>query len=244
MKLALITGASRGIGKATLLSLAQTGIPVIGTATTAAGAEKITTELAAQNLPGQGMQLQVEESSSIAALFSAIEEKYNTLPTILVNNAGVTRDNLFLRMTDEEWEKTLNTNLTGVYHLTKACIRHMIKQRWGRIIQISSVSAFMGNPGQVNYAASKAALVGFSKSLATEIAARGITCNVVAPGFIETDMTNILPEAQKKQLLERIPMKRIGHPEEIAEMIIFLASEKSSYITGQTFHVNGGLYMD
>lgn len=242
-KLALVTGASRGIGRAILTTLAANGMTVIGTATSVEGSDAISTFLTAEGYLGRGMRLEVTQDGSIASLFEEIKAVYGKMPNILVNNAAVTRDNLMLRMKDDEWNTIIDTNLSAVYHITKACLRDMVKQRWGRIINISSISAFMGNPGQANYAAAKAGLLGFTKSLAAEVASRGITCNVVAPGFIDTDMTKALPEAQRQKLCDVIPMGRVGAPEEIASVVAFLASDAASYVTGETIHVNGGMYM-
>jgi 3-oxoacyl-[acyl-carrier protein] reductase len=242
-KLALVTGASRGIGRAILAALAKTGITVVGTATSIAGADAITDFITSQGFKGKGFVLDVTDSVSINTLFEEIRNTYDKMPAILVNNAGITRDNLMLRMKDEEWDSIIQTNLSAVYHVTKACLRDMVKQRWGRIVNISSISAFMGNPGQANYAAAKAGLVGFTKSLAAEVASRGITCNVVAPGFIDTDMTQALSEAHRQKLCDNIPMGRVGNPEEIAAVVAFMVSDLASYVTGETLHVNGGLYM-
>ncbi len=243
-KVALVTGATRGIGKAIALQLGQQGATVIGTATSDTGAESITKYLAENTISGKGIVLDVTDAGAVATQLDAIEEAFGVVQ-ILVNNAGITRDNLMLRMKDEEWHTILDTNLTAVYRLCRLLLRNMLKSKWGRIINISSVSAFMGNPGQANYAAAKAGLVGFSKSLAAEIGgpSRNLTVNVVAPGFIDTDMTRAIPEAQQQELNERIPMGRVGRPEEIAAVVGFLASPAASYITGETIHVNGGMYM-
>jgi 3-oxoacyl-[acyl-carrier protein] reductase len=241
-KIALVTGASRGIGRAIALDLARKGALLIGTATTQAGADKISAVLTDQGLRGQGLVLNVTDPLSIDNLFSEIEKNFSA-PSILVNNAGITRDNIFLRMKPEEWDEVISTNLTSVYRLTKICLRGMLKARWGRIINISSVVGTMGNAGQANYAASKAGIIGFSRSVAQEIASRDITVNVVAPGFIETEMTQKLTEDQKKAIADKIPMQRIGSPEEIAYTVSFLASPHASYITGQVIHVNGGMLM-
>jgi len=242
-KLALITGASRGIGQAILTALAKTGAIVVGTATSEKGAEAISTFIDENNFQGKGLALDVTSTQSIAQLFASIKETYGQMPDILVNNAAITRDNLMLRMKDDEWESIIDTNLTSVYRMSKACLRDMMKKRWGRIVNISSISAFFGNPGQANYAAAKSGLIGFSKSLASEVASRGITCNIVAPGFIDTDMTRALPEEYREKLCDNIPTGRVGTPEEIAAVVAFLASSAASYVTGETIHVNGGMYM-
>ena len=242
-KVALITGASRGIGRAILDGLAQQGATVIGTATTAAGAQAISDYLAEKKWPGFGMVLNVSDVDSINTLFNQLSEMHPTGPHILVNNAGITRDGLLLRMSDDDWMDVIQTNLTGIFRLTKLCIRPMIKARWGRIINISSLSGVMGNAGQSNYAAAKAGVLGFSKSLAQEIASRGVTVNVVAPGYIRTDMTEVLNDEIKARAVEHIPAKRFGEPEEIAAAVSFLASPQASYVTGTTIHVNGGIYM-
>ena len=228
-KTALVTGASRGIGLAIAQSLTEMGAKVIGTATTPQGALKI-----------HGKVLNLAEPDSVQAL---IAELGSDLPDILVNNAGITRDNLLLRMKESEWNEVIQTNLTGVFLLTRACLKNMLKARWGRIIHISSVSGMMGNPGQTNYAAAKAGLIGFAKSLASEVGSRNITVNVVAPGFIETDMTKGLNEEQQKILLSRVPLGRLGQPQDIAATVGFLASQEAGYITGETIQVNGGMYM-
>lgn len=241
-KVALVTGASRGIGNAIAIALARQGATVIGTATTPAGAEKISAELTDQGLKGQGLVLNVSDPASIEAVMSELQ-KNHAAPLILVNNAAVTRDNIMLRMKQEEWDTVIDTDLNSVFRLARACLKGMIKARWGRIISISSVVAATGNPGQANYAAAKAGMIGFSKSLAYEIAIRDVTVNVVAPGFIDTEMTRHLTEEQKQAILNRVPMQRLGKPEEIAYAVGFLASPLASYITGQTIHVNGGMYM-
>lgn len=241
-KVALITGATRGIGQSILLTLGQMGATVVGTATSEQGAQTISMFCQQKNIKGYGMVLNVADPVSIDQSIESITETVG-LPVILVNNAGITRDNLLMRMKDEEWEAVLNTNLTGVFRITKACIRGMLKARWGRIISISSIVGTTGNPGQANYAAAKAGVVAFSKSLAKEIASRGITVNVVAPGFIDTDMTKILTEDQKRVLLQNIPVGVMGSPEDIAASVAFLASEQARYITGETLHVNGGMNM-
>lgn len=240
-KIALVTGASRGIGKAIALVLAGQGANVIGTATTEQGAAAITEYFKEQGLKGQGIVMDISNVASIESAFSKMMNDIGA-PSILVNNAGVTADNLFLRMKAEEWSKVIHTNLTGAFHVMQACIRSMIKARWGRIVNISSVVGSIGNAGQVNYAASKAGLFGLTKSLARELGSRSITVNAVAPGFIDTDMTRELSEEQRKNLMEQIPLARIGKPEDIADAVLFLVS-KGDYITGETLHVNGGLYM-
>lgn len=240
--IALVTGASRGIGRAIAEELARQGMIVLGTATTEAGAEAISQYLKDQNLSGKGYAANVAEDSSVAELLAAIEAEYGS-PTVLVNNAGITRDNLLLRMKPDEWNEVINTNLTSMYRLCKACVKGMTKARRGRIINISSVVGSSGNGGQTNYSASKAGIEGFTRSLAKEIGSRGITVNAVAPGFIETDMTRDLPEQQTAALLSQIPLGRLGQPEEIAAAVGFLASERGAYITGETLHVNGGMYM-
>jgi 3-oxoacyl-[acyl-carrier protein] reductase len=241
-KIALVTGASRGIGQAIAFELAKQGAIVAGTATTQAGAEKISAQFKEAQLSGQGFVLNVTDQAAIETVLAAIKTQYGA-PTILVNNAGITRDNLMLRMKDEEWNEVINTNLTAIFHLTKRCIKDMLKARSGRIINISSLVGATGNPGQVNYSAAKAGLIGFSKSLAQEVASRDITVNVVAPGFIETDMTHVLSADQKAALLTKIPSNRLGQPADIANAVVFLASPQANYITGQTLHVNGGMYM-
>lgn len=241
-KIALITGASRGIGKATALALGHQGMFVAGTATTEAGAEAITAFLREEGVEGQGLVADVSDVDSVAALLEEIATLAG-LPVVVVNNAGVTRDNLLLRMKAEEWDAVVNTNLNSMYRVCKACLKGMTKARFGRIINISSVVGSSGNAGQTNYAATKAGIEGFTRSLAKEIGSRGITVNAVAPGFIETDMTDALPEEQKLALLGQVPLGRLGRPEEIANVVAFLASDQGSYITGETLHVNGGMYM-
>ncbi len=243
-RVALVTGASRGIGKAIALRLGQVSdITVVGSSTTESGAKSITQYLQMAGIEGQGIVLDIGEPDSIE---EALAEMTKTagIPAMLINNAGITSDNLFLRMNIEEWSKVIDTNLTGTYRLIHACIRSMIKQRFGRIVNLSSVVGVTGNSGQANYAASKAGIIGLSKSLGRELASRGITVNVVAPGFIDTDMTRTLSEEQQAKLLEQIPMGRMGQPEEVAHMVAFLVSSEAAYITGETFHVNGGMYMN
>lgn len=242
-KIALVTGASRGIGAAIAQMLGSAGATVIGTATSESGAEAISQRFKEQGVAGKGAQLNVTQPDSVEQLIKAITEEFGA-PTILVNNAGITRDNLMLRMKDDEWNDVIDTNLNAVYRVTKACLRGMTKARWGRIINISSVVGSMGNMGQCNYAATKAGVSGFSRSLAKEIGGRGITVNTVAPGFIDTDMTKVLEDAQKDAMLSIIPLQRLGKPEEIASVVGFLSSEGAAYITGETIHVNGGMYMN
>lgn len=242
-QIALVTGASRGIGQAIALELGRQGAQVVGTATSSEGAEKISSVLKEKNVVGKGVVLDVNSTDTITAVLSELE-KSGGAPTLLVNNAGITRDNLLLRMTEDEWDAILNTNLKSVYRMTKACLRAMTKARWGRIISISSVVGAVGNAGQANYAAAKAGLIGFTKALAREVGSRNITVNAVAPGFIETDMTRSLSDAQKEALLKQIPLGRLGRVEEIAHAVAFLASPQAGYITGATLHVNGGMYMN
>ncbi len=241
-EIAFVTGASRGIGRAIAEGLGRAHATVIGTATTQAGADAISERLADVGIKGTGLQLNVTEQESVDAAMKFIKEHY-AAPTILVNNAGVTRDNLLMRMKEDEWQSIIDTNLTSVYRLSKACLRGMMKAKGGRIINIASVVGSTGNPGQANYCAAKAGMIGFTKSLAREVGIRGITVNAVAPGFIDTDMTKELPEQQREVLLAGIPLARLGAPEEIANAVIFLASSNASYITGETIHVNGGMYM-
>ena len=241
-KVALVTGATRGIGHAIALSLGEQGATVIGTATSQNGADTISAYLKEAGINGKGLVLNVTDNEAIETAVSSIEADFGA-PDILVNNAGITRDNLLMRMKDEEWDDIINTNLTPIFKLSKRCLRAMTKARWGRIITITSVVGAMGNAGQSNYAAAKAGVIGFSKSLAREVGARGITVNTVAPGFIDTDMTSGLLEAHKTALLEQVPLKRLGEPEEIAAAVSFLASPNAGYVTGETLHVNGGMYM-
>ncbi|MEJ1296062.1 MAG: 3-oxoacyl-ACP reductase FabG [Candidatus Sedimenticola sp. (ex Thyasira tokunagai)] len=240
--IALVTGASRGIGQAIAHALGKQGATVIGTATTEGGAKAIGERLAAEGIKGAGMLLNVTEQDSVNSVLKAIAAEFGA-PTILVNNAGITRDNLLMRMKEAEWGDILETNLTSIYRLSKGCMRTMMKARAGRIINIASVVGSTGNAGQSNYAAAKAGMIGFTKSLAREIGPRGITVNAVAPGFIDTDMTRELPEEQRTALLAGIPMGRLGEAEEIADAVVFLASPTSGYITGETLHVNGGMFM-
>jgi 3-oxoacyl-[acyl-carrier protein] reductase len=241
-KVALVTGASRGIGKAIATQLQALGATVVGTATSEHGAEKISEYLGSGSTKGMGLVLNVTSDDSIAEMFAAIKETHGAVD-ILVNNAGITRDNLFMRMKDDEWQDILDTNLTSVFKVSKAAIRPMMKKRNGRIINIGSVVGTMGNAGQVNYATAKAGLLGFTKSLAREVASRGITVNTIAPGFIDTDMTQTLTDEQKEGIFSQVPANRLGKPEEIASTVAFLASDVAAYITGETIHVNGGMYM-
>jgi len=241
-QIVLVTGASRGIGAAIALELGQQGAVVIGTATSANGAEAISKTLSAANIKGEGMTLDVNNAEQVEATLKSISEKYGDV-SILVNNAGITRDTLLMRMKDEDWDAVINTNLTSVYRMSQAVMRPMMKARTGRIISISSIVGHMGNPGQANYAAAKAGMAGFTKSLAAEVGSRGITVNCVAPGFIDTDMTAELPEALKAKMIERVPVGRLGSVKEIAATVAFLASPNAAYITGETIHVNGGMLM-
>lgn len=241
-KVALITGASRGIGKAIAKTLASQGYTVIGTATTEEGASAISHYFARWGLSGDGIVMDVSSSESVEEGIDQVKSAYG-VPLVLVNNAGITKDNLLLRMKADEWDSVLNTNLTSMYRTSKAVLRGMSKAKWGRIINVSSVVASMGNAGQVNYAAAKAGVEGFTRSLAKEMAGRGITVNSVAPGFIETDMTKELNEEQVDTMLSIIPAKRLGSPEEVAAVVGFLAGEAAGYVTGETINVNGGMYM-
>lgn len=241
-EIAFVTGASRGIGQAITLELGKQGATVIGTATSEKGAKAITDYLKEAGIMGTGMVLDVTDQSNVESVVKELIEKYGT-PYILVNNAGITRDNLLLRMKEEEWDAIIQTNLTSLFRVSKACLRPMMKARKGRIISISSVVGATGNAGQANYAAAKAGVIGFSKSLAREIGSRGITVNVVAPGFIDTDMTRALPDEQREALLGQIPLARLGDTAEVANAVSFLASPGAGYITGETIHVNGGMYM-
>jgi 3-oxoacyl-[acyl-carrier protein] reductase len=241
-QVALVTGATRGIGRAIALELAKAGATVIGTATTDDGAAKIAEYLAAAGHAGTGIRLDVADGTAVDAALADVEARFGAI-AILVNNAGITRDNLLLRMKDDEWDAVMATNLKPAFRLAKGVLRGMMKARHGRIIHIGSVVGTSGNPGQANYAAAKAALVGFTKSLAQEVGSRNITINCIAPGFVDTDMTRSLPDAQRAKLLERIPLGRLGSPEDIAHAVAFLASPRAGYITGATLHVNGGMYM-
>ncbi len=238
----LVSGASRGIGAAIADALAAAGHVVVGTATTAEGAERISGRFADKGLSGRGVVLDVASAAGIEALIEEMATREGA-PLVLVNNAGITRDNLLMRMKDEEWQSVIETNLGSIYRLSKAVLRAMTKARWGRIINITSVVGSMGNAGQTNYAASKAGMAGFTRSLAREIGSRGITVNCVAPGFIDTDMTRELPESQRSRLLEQIPLGRLGDAAEVAAVVAFLASDSAAYVTGETLHVNGGMYM-
>jgi 3-oxoacyl-[acyl-carrier protein] reductase len=242
-QIALVTGASRGIGAAIAQSLGKQGAIVIGTATSDSGAEAINVALNAANIKGIGIALDVNDGAQIDTVLKEVSSKFGDV-SILVNNAGITKDMLLMRMGDEEWDAVISTNLSSVYRMSKAVLRPMMKARTGRIISISSVVGHMGNAGQTNYAAAKAGMAGFTKSLASEVGSRNITVNCIAPGFIETDMTAELPEEIKVQMLARIPLGRLGSPNEIAATVAFLASPSAAYITGETIHVNGGMYMN
>ena len=241
-EIAVVTGASRGIGAAVARSLADHGATVIGTATTEAGALRIGQMLAGTRCPGTGVVLDVADAASVERTFVSLADR-GLLPGILVNNAGITRDSLLARMHDEDWDAVIDTDLTSLYRMCKACVRHLMRRRGGRIVNVTSVVGFAGNAGQVNYAAAKAGIVGFTRALARELGGRSITVNAVAPGFIDTDMTRDLGPEQRARMLERIPLGRLGAPEEIAAAVTFLASPDAAYITGETLHVNGGMYM-
>ncbi len=242
-RIALVTGASRGIGKAILLELGRRGATVLGTATSESGAAAISSELETAGIEGQGMVLDVTDADQSNALVEDIVGRHGRID-ILVNNAGITRDNLLMRMKDDEWQDIIDTNLSSVFRLSRAVLRPMMKARYGRIVSIASVVGTMGNAGQTNYAAAKAGMIGFSKSLAREVGSRSITVNCVAPGFIDTDMTRALPEGQRQALMQHIPLGRLGSVEDIANAVAYLASDQAGYVTGATLHVNGGMYMD
>ena len=241
-RVALVTGASRGIGEAITQGLAAVGFTVIGTATSDAGAQGISEYLEASGNPGCGMTLDVGDEESVARTVKAICDQYAP-PLVLVNNAGITRDNILMRMKAEEWDDVINTNLSALYRVSKACLRGMTKARWGRIVNITSVVGSMGNIGQSNYAATKAGAEGFSRALARELGSRSVTVNCVAPGFIDTDMTRELSDEQRELMLGQIPLGRLGQPEEIAALVAFLCSDAAAYITGETIHINGGMHM-
>ncbi len=240
--IALVTGASRGIGRAIAMGLAARGAQVIGTATSEEGARSVSEMLASHGYNGRGAVLDAASAESIDALLAQLDQSA-CMPTILVNNAAITRDMLLVRMKPEDWDRVIGTNLTAVFRISKAVLRRMMKERRGRIVNVTSVVALTGNPGQSNYAAAKAGIIGFTKSLAREVASRGITVNCVAPGFIDTDMTRTLSEDQRAVLARQIPMERLGTPEDVAAAVTFLASPAAAYITGETLHINGGLYM-
>ena len=240
-KIVLVTGATRGIGKAIALTLGAAGATVIGTATTESGAENISKVFAENKISGKGMKLDVTDNEQVSNLVKDIGKDFGSVD-ILVNNAGITRDNILLRMKEDEWEDIINTNLSSIYKMSKSVLRGMIKNRSGRIISITSVVGAMGNAGQSNYGAAKAGIIGFTKSLAREVGVRGVTVNAIAPGFIETDMTDSLPDEQKEALAGQIPMGRLGTADEVAQAVLFLAGDGGTYITGQTLHVNGGMY--
>ena len=241
--IALVTGASRGIGQAIALALGKQGAKVVGTATTQKGAAAIQSSFDEQGVQGLGLVLDVTDVDAIAALMKQIKDALG-VPSILVNNAGITRDNLLVRMKEDEWAAVIDANLSSIFRLSKACLRGMMKARHGRIINIASVVAATGNPGQANYSAAKAGMIGFSKSLAREVGIRGITVNAIAPGFIDTDMTRNLPADQRESLISQIPLGRLGDVDDIASAAVFLASPQAAYITGETLHVNGGMHMD
>lgn len=241
-QICLVTGASRGIGRAIAMALGAAGATVVGTATSPAGADAISGALEDAGIAGGGMVLDVTDGESVDALLAAVGERFGP-PTVLVNNAGITRDNLLMRMKEEDWDAVLDTNLKSAFRMTKACLRSMTRARWGRVINIASVVGVTGNPGQANYCAAKAGLQGFTRSLAQEVAGRNITVNVIAPGFIATDMTDKLADEQKSAILGRVPMGRLGSPGDIAQAAVFLASPMADYITGTTLHVNGGMFM-
>lgn len=241
-RVALVTGASRGIGAAIAQKLGAEGFIVIGTATSEGGAAAITERLKASEIEGEGMVLNVTDGASVTAVVAEITKKYAAV-TVLVNNAGITKDNLLMRMSDDEWLDVIDTNLNSIFRLTRACLRGMLKAKWGRVVSITSIVGCMGNAGQTNYAATKAGVAGFSRSMAQEVGSRNITVNAVAPGFIDTDMTKALPEEQRKKLESSIALNRLGQPEEIAGVVAFLCSDAAAYVTGETVQVNGGMYM-
>lgn len=241
-RIALVTGASRGIGAAIAAKLGKDGMLVVGTATSEGGAQAISDRLKEQGIEGQGMVLNVTDPESVESVMAAIKDTYGTI-TVLVNNAGITKDNLLMRMSDDEWFDVVNTNLSAVFRLSKACLRGMLKAKWGRVVNISSIVGSMGNAGQTNYSATKAGVMGFARSMAKEVGSRNITVNSVAPGFIDTDMTKALPDEQRKALTDGIALARLGQPEEIASVVAFLCSDGAAYVTGETIHVNGGMYM-
>jgi len=241
-EIGLVTGATRGIGRAIAIALGGAGATVVGTATSEHGAAAISAYLDEQGVRGRGARLDITSSEAVSELVGAVSEKYGA-PSIVVNNAGITRDNLLLRMKEEEWDSVLDTDLKSVYRVSKACLRGMTKARRGRIVNITSVVGASGNPGQTNYSAAKAGIIGFTKSLAREVGNRGITVNAVAPGFIDTDMTRALSEEQRRELLAGIPLGRLGDPQDIAQAVLYLASPAADYVTGVTLHVNGGMYM-
>jgi 3-oxoacyl-[acyl-carrier protein] reductase len=241
-QIAIVTGASRGIGQAIAQELGKLGATVIGTATSDNGAEAISKYFADNGVTGKGMKLDVSDQNSVDEVVKAVNDEFG-VPTILVNNAGITRDNLLMRMKEDEWQSIMDTNLTSVFRMSKACLRGMMKAKKGRVINIASVVGATGNPGQTNYSAAKAGMVGFTKSMAREVGSRGITVNAVAPGFIDTDMTRELPAEQRDALLSSIPLGRLGAPREIAAAVAFLATDAAAYITGETIHVNGGMFM-
>ena len=242
-QIAFVTGASRGIGHAIALKLGEQGATVVGTATTEGGAQLISRSLEEASIKGVGIQLNVNDAVQIEHVFKTVREKFGDI-VILVNNAGITRDNLLMRMKDEEWDEIMETDLKSVFRLSRAVLRGMVKARYGRIINISSVVGATGNMGQANYAAAKAGIFGFSKSLAREVGSRNITVNCIAPGFVQTDMTRALSDKQQQDLIQHVPLGRLGKPEEIASAVAFIASPDAGYITGATLHVNGGMYMD
>jgi 3-oxoacyl-[acyl-carrier protein] reductase len=242
-KIALVSGASRGIGQAIAYELGSHGASVIGTATSELGAEEITKAFQEQGIQGQGMRLDVTDPGSVEAVIKTVTATFGS-PTILINNAAVTRDNILMRMKEEEWDTVIATDLSSVYRLSKAVLRGMLKTRYGRIVTITSVVGVTGNPGQANYAAAKAGVLGFTKSLAREVGSRGITVNALAPGFIDTDMTRTLSESQRTNLIQEIPLNRLGHVQDVAHAVAFLVSDEAGYITGETLHVNGGMYMN